>query len=98
MVMEMNIEIPASHRLVLELPASFPVGRAKIAVTPSRARVRAKKSVGNSGKQSKFPVVSQEMLDTLFEGSITQSLTGVLHLPDMTLEEIRAERLRKYDV
>ena len=50
-----------------------------------------------SRKKNDLPVVTQEMLDEMFEGSITQSLTGILHLPDMTPEEIRSERLRKYE-
>jgi regulator of PEP synthase PpsR (kinase-PPPase family) len=31
------------------------------------------------------------------EGSISQSLVGVLHASNITLEEIRAERLKKYE-
>jgi hypothetical protein len=32
------------------------------------------------------------------DGSISQSLVGVLRASDITLEEVRAERLKKYEI
>jgi hypothetical protein len=34
MTIEQTVEIPADHRLFLDLPFTFPVGRAKITITP----------------------------------------------------------------
>ena len=45
-----------------------------------------------------FPVQDREtQLSDLMEGSITQSLIGAIPHPDITLDEIRALRLKKYD-
>jgi hypothetical protein len=34
MTMEMNVDIPASHRLTLEVPREVPEGKAKVVFTP----------------------------------------------------------------
>ena len=34
MTVEQTIEIPASHRIFLDLPLELPVGKAKITITP----------------------------------------------------------------
>ena len=45
-----------------------------------------------------FPVQDRKtQLNNLMEGSITQSLIGAIPHPDITLDEIRALRLKKYD-
>ena len=45
-----------------------------------------------------FPVQDRKMqLNDLMEGSITQSLIGAIPHSDITLDEIRALRLKKYD-
>jgi hypothetical protein len=45
-----------------------------------------------------FPVQDRKrQLNDLMEGSITQSLIGAIPHADMSLEEIRALRLKKYD-
>jgi hypothetical protein len=45
-----------------------------------------------------FPVQDRKtQLDDLMEGSITQSLIGAIPHSDITLDEIRALRLKKYD-
>jgi len=45
-----------------------------------------------------FPVKDRKtQLNDLMEGSITQSLIGAIPHPDITLDEIRALRLKKYD-
>jgi hypothetical protein len=45
-----------------------------------------------------FPVQDRKtQLNGLMEGSITQSLIGANPHPDITLDEIRALRLKKYD-
>jgi len=45
-----------------------------------------------------FPVQDRKaQLNDLMEGSITQSLIGAIPHPDITPDEIRALRLKKYD-
>ena len=38
-----------------------------------------------------------EGIDEMLEGSITQSLIGAVPISDISLEEIREERLKKYE-
>ncbi|GHV89150.1 hypothetical protein AGMMS50267_15100 [Spirochaetia bacterium] len=105
MTIEQTVDIPVDHRLTLEIPREIPAGKTILALTlipipiieKSRAEFLHLGSVEYTRKKNNLPVVTQEMLDEMFEGSITQSLTGILHLPDMTPEEIRSERLRKYE-
>ena len=45
-----------------------------------------------------FPVQDRKkQLNDLMEGSITQSLIGAIPHPDITLDEIRTLRLKKYE-
>ena len=45
-----------------------------------------------------FPAQDRKtQINDLMEGSITQSLIGVIPYSDMSLDEIRALRLKKYD-
>jgi hypothetical protein len=92
MTIERTVDIPVDHRLTLEIPREIPAGKTIVALTLIPIPI-----IEKPRKKNDLPVVTQEMLDEMFEGSITQSLTGILHLPDMTLEEIRSERLRKYE-
>jgi hypothetical protein len=89
MTREQMVDIPVDHRLTLEIPREIPAGKTKLALTLIPVPIGEQ-----SRKKSKLPVVTQEMLDALFEGSIAQSLTGILHLPDITLEEIRYMQCR----
>ena len=34
MIIEQTVEIPADHRIFLDLPSDLPVGKAKITITP----------------------------------------------------------------
>ena len=43
------------------------------------------------------PVINDKMLDEMMEGSITQSLIGSVPDSGASLDEIRAERLRRYE-
>jgi len=50
--------------------------------------------------KKEIPHFTVEALDSMLEGSETQSLIGVLssaETPDATLEDYRAERLKKYE-
>jgi len=84
--MEFVREIVDSSALdqVLTLPRSFHNRKVEILVFP----VQGKEKRMNIGK---------EKINELMEGSITQSLIGAVPRSDITPEEIRSMRLRKYD-
>ena len=69
---------------VLNLPRSFLNRKVEILVIPVQ-------------EKDKKVSVSRERINELMEGSITQSLIGAVPHPDITPEEIRSMRLRKYD-
>jgi hypothetical protein len=43
------------------------------------------------------PKLTRKMIDEMLVGSITQSLIGTIPCTDMSLDEIRSERLYKYE-
>jgi hypothetical protein len=47
-------------------------------------------------KKEEKPHVTKKMIDEMLPGSITQSLIGAIPSSDISLEDIRLERLRKY--
>jgi hypothetical protein len=88
MTIEQTVEIPADHRLVLEVPQEVPAGKAVIAFTP----VPFPETENNGGKIR----LTRPMIDELLRSEALRSLTGLLHT-DMDSGKIRAERLKKYD-
>jgi hypothetical protein len=92
MTIEQTIDIPVDHRLTFEIPREIPCGKARVALTLIPMSI-----VEKPKNENELPIVTQALLDELFEGSITQSLTGILDIPDITAKEIRNERLRKYE-
>ena len=49
MTIEQTIEIPASHRIFLDLPPELPAGKAKITITPQTEKqiTNAYETIGN---------------------------------------------------
>ena len=47
--------------------------------------------------KEKLPKFSRKEIDAMLEGSVTQSLIGIVKDEGMELEDYRTERLRKYD-
>ncbi|MDR2597025.1 MAG: hypothetical protein LBC76_06870 [Treponema sp.] len=90
MTIEQTIEIPANHRISLDLPYELPVGKTKMELkfTPLTS---AQQTSGN-GKIH----LTKLMIDEMLKGEVLQSLTGILHT-ETNAEEIRTERLKKYD-
>jgi hypothetical protein len=43
------------------------------------------------------PHITKHMIDKMLPGSITQSLIGVIPLSDISLDDVRLERLQKYE-
>jgi hypothetical protein len=82
MTIEQTVEIPANHRLVLEVPPEIPVGKAKAAITLVF--------------ETETPQPEEEK-DMRKATPHTDWLCGLLsHVGDISLEELREERLSKY--
>ena len=85
MTITQTVEIPADRRLTIEVPGEVPAGRAQVEL-----------------KVIPFPKKTEnaEALLKMLDGAstpIADSLLGVASsLGDITLEEIREERLSKY--
>jgi hypothetical protein len=48
-------------------------------------------------KKEEKPHVSRQMIDEMLPGSITQSLIGAIPFSNISLDDIRLERLQKYE-
>jgi hypothetical protein len=48
-------------------------------------------------KKEEKPHVTRQMIDEMLPGSITQSLIGTIPFSNISLEDIRLERLQKYE-
>ena len=92
MTIMQTVEIPANRRITLEFPRHVPVGKAQIEL----------KVVPFPKKQEnheEFRLTKRELAEMLQNAQtpISDSLTGILeHLGDITVEQIREERLAKY--
>jgi len=81
MTITQTVEIPADHRLTIEVPREIPAGRAVLAFTPAPA----KKHI-----DALMEILSQPT-------PRADALSGILSgLGDITLEQIREERLAKH--
>jgi len=89
MTIEQTIEIPVSRRIFLDLPPELPPGRAKVELTLTPLSVFPEEGM------KKFRL-TQSKIDKMLQDETLRSLTGLLH-SEMTIDEIRAERLRKHD-
>ena len=69
---------------VITLPRSFHDRKVEILIFPVQ-------------EQGKKMTLDKSKINDLMEGSITQSLIGAVPHPDITPDEIRSMRLRKYD-
>jgi hypothetical protein len=94
MTIERTVEIPADRRLIIDVPWEVPVGKTIIAFTPvSEMSASAASSLINKGKKIHL---TRPMIDELLQSETLRSLTGLLHT-DVSIDEIRAERLKKHD-
>ena len=87
MTITQTVEIPESRRITLEVPPQIPTGKAIIAFTPVTKLPRVE-----AGKKIRL---SKPMIDALLQDETLLSLSGILH-SDMSVEEIRNERLAKH--
>ena len=50
-----------------------------------------------SEKTPTMPKLRKSDIDTLLEGSVSETLVGILPQSDKTIEDYRSERLKKYE-
>ena len=97
MTITQTIDIPADHRVFFDFPIEIPVGKAQIEL---KVIPFIKKDGKNSSVKASKLRFSKKELDSILEKTptpITDSLTGLLSgLGDITIEQIREERLAKY--
>jgi len=99
MTITQTVEIPADRRLTIDIPREVPTGRTNILIQfPDKKEVQPLTPIIKDGK-TKF---SKKELDDFLKNAhtpITDSLTGILKglVPDdITIEQIKDERLAKY--
>jgi len=88
LTIEQTVTVSDDHRVYFDLPPELPVGRAKMKVTFTPF-------TDISGADGKIRL-TKSMIDNMMQEETLQSLTGLLHT-GMNAEEIRTERLRKYE-
>jgi len=97
MTITQTVEIPENRRLTIDIPREIPAGRTNITVQfPDKKDEQPSKPVPKDGK---INFTRKELDEMPKDCPITQSLTGILEglVPsDITIEQIRDERLAKY--
>ena len=96
MTIEQTVEIPASHRLVIDVPREVPEGPVVLTFTPAAAR-RSEPAL--SADEGASPHPNSDALKRILSQPTPRAdaLLGVAaNLGDITLEQIREERLAKY--
>ena len=90
MTIEQTIEVPVSRRIYFDLPSELPIGKARVELT----FIPLSDISGTKGGEKIH--LTKPMIEELMQGETLRSLTGILHTP-ISLDEIRAERLKKHD-
>jgi hypothetical protein len=88
-----TVKIPASHRLTIDVPPEIPEG------STAWVELKVLPFVNKPDNNGKLRLSKQELDEMLRNAQtpISDSLTGILaHLGDITIEQIREERLAKY--
>ena len=87
MTITQTVEIPANRRLNIKVPKEIPPGPVVLAFTPvaKAPQIEAEKKIR----------LTKELIDEILSDETVCFLSGLLHT-DMSLEEIREERLAKY--
>ena len=100
MTITQTVDIPASHRLTIDVPREVPAGPVILTFTPAAAKKpvnqRSAEPARSADEQAKRRA---EFLAELRSQPtpLADSLSGILSgLGDITLEQIREERLAKY--
>ncbi|MCL1931549.1 MAG: hypothetical protein FWF55_07005 [Treponema sp.] len=92
-----TVDIPASHRLVIDVPREVPEGPVVLTFTPAAAQ-RSEPAL-KSADEGTSPYPRSDALKRILSRPTPRAdaLLGVAaNLGDITLEQIREERLAKY--
>ena len=107
MTIEQIVDIPADRRLHLdfEVPPEIPAGKARLTVTPltetpesdiALSSLRSSRK-GSDTKDGKLHLTLAEIDELMKDCPHTEALVGILSdLGDITIEQIRDERLAKH--
>jgi len=90
LTIEQTMTVSDDHRVYLDLPPELPVGMVKV-----KATFTPFANISGTEKEGKI-CLTKSMIDKMMQEETLQSLTGLLHT-GMNAEEIRIERLRKYE-
>jgi hypothetical protein len=86
MTIEQTVDIPASRHVSFDLPFTVPIGKAKMALVVYPE--------GNEAPAEQSPAIEEAAEQTT---PLTDLLSGILsHASDISPDELRAERLSKY--
>jgi hypothetical protein len=103
MTIEQTIEVPANRRLTIDIPPEVPSGitaRVELKLFPFvKNEDKPAEANAQAGKLPKLRLTKKELDEMMVNAQtpISDSLTGILaHLGDITIEQIREERLTKY--
>ncbi|GBU27196.1 hypothetical protein R84B8_00722 [Treponema sp. R8-4-B8] len=97
MTITQTVEIPADRKLHLdfEVPREVPTGRTSIILQfPNKEEEQPLKPVPKDSN-GKIRLTRKELDEMIKDSPILQELSGILHT-DMTIDEIRMERLAKH--
>jgi len=100
MTITQTVKVPADRRIILDVPSQIPAGetaRFEVIWFPVNKEIKTLKNTNISlprDKNGKI-LLTKMIKDELLADETLRSLTGILHT-DMTLDEIREERLAKY--
>ncbi|GHV36758.1 hypothetical protein AGMMS49546_02740 [Spirochaetia bacterium] len=101
MTLEQTVEIPASRRLVIDVPREIPAGRVVLTFTPE-GETRTDAAVG-AGKPRVLPRFTMAQIEAAAQSPEVQAIVGALKgadlPPDVTMKDIREMRLaEKYGI
>jgi len=100
MTMTQTVKVPADRRITLDVPPQIPAGETahfEVIWFPVKNETRSSAKANDSFPRDKDGkiLLTKEIKEQLLADEMLRSLTGILHT-DMTLDEIREERLAKY--
>jgi hypothetical protein len=103
MTIEQTMQIPNDHRLAIDLPREIPAGTTVWVELKVFPFVKKEEKPVVAGSQAdtlpKLRLTKKELHEMLDKSPITRELTGILsNLGNITIEQIRDERLAKYSV
>jgi len=99
MTVTQTVDIPASHKLTIDVPSEVPEGKTIVTFSPAeeKATDEANKALQRKEEMKLLKQALEEIRNGKAHTPLADSLLGVAaNLGDITLEQIRDERLSKY--